>query len=351
MTTDLVYHDIFTKHEMDQGHPESPLRVQHTILYLKESRVFDNGKIRLVTPSAVNLDEILAIHEKSYLNRLKEISESGGGYFTLDTQANRYTYDAAIIAANGGVMAVDRILDGVSKNAVLLCRPPGHHAEASRAFGFCFINNIAVAANHLIDCRGIERVMIVDYDAHHGNGTQNAFFTTNKVLYVGIHQDGRTLFPGTGFIDEIGVDKGTGYNINVPLYPKAGNKSYEIVFDEIVKSVASSFKPEFILVSAGYDAHFRDPLTSLGLTFDGFAMMNKMLVEMANDHCNGRLAFFLEGGYDLEVLSTCIKNLLEEISGEDVEIHKETNHEGDYAIDRTKEIVKTIHSKLAEFYF
>ncbi len=349
--TDLVYHDVFTKHEMSLGHLESPLRVLHTMSYLKETGLLDIEKIRLVTPKAASFEDVLAVHDRAYLERVKEVSANGGGYFTLDTQANRHTYDAAIIAAGGGVMAVDNILDGVTDNALILCRPPGHHAEPSRAFGFCFINNIAVAANHLIEHRKLERVMIVDYDAHHGNGTQHAFFSTDRVMYVGIHQDGRTLFPGTGFIDEIGVGRGIGYNINVPLYPRAGDKSYGIVFNDVVKQAASSFKPEFILVSAGFDAHLRDPLTSLGLTFNGFAMMNRMLVEMAEKHCNGRLVFFLEGGYDLDVLSKCTKNLLEEIAGEEVKVSEELNVESDHSINRTREIIKAVHSELAEYHF
>lgn len=348
--TDIVYHDVFTKHEMGSRHPESPLRIQHTMLHLKKSGILDLEKIRIVTPKAASLEDVVSIHDRAYLDKIREISENGGGYFTLDTQSNRHTYDAAIIAAGGGIMAVDNILDGISDNAVLLCRPPGHHAESSRAFGFCFINNIAVAANHLIERRGIERVMIVDYDAHHGNGTQNAFFSTNKVLYIGIHQDGRTLFPGTGFIDEIGMGEGTGYNINVPLYPGTGDKSYEMVFNDVVKQFASKYRPEFILVSAGFDAHFGDPLTSLGLTFIGFAMMNRVLVEMAKEYCRGRIVFFLEGGYNLEVLSNCIRNLLEEMTDEDVEICDESYVESHHVINRTREIIKAVHIKLAEFY-
>ncbi len=351
MTTEIIYHDIFSKHQMGMGHPESPLRVQAALKSLRDSRTLQIGNIRVVKPSAAGLDEITPLHDRSYLDRIRLVSESGGGYFTLDTMANEYTYDAALIAAGGGIIAVDHILDRECENAFVLCRPPGHHAEYSRAFGFCFINNIAVAAHHLINRRGLSRVMIVDYDAHHGNGTQSAFYSSSQVLYIGMHQDGRTLFPGTGFVDESGIGEGEGYTVNVPMHPNAGDKSYALVFDEVVESVAEKFHPEFILVSAGFDGYYRDPLTSLGLTQEGFAMMNERLLKMAEKCAYGRIAFFLEGGYNLDAMAACSKMLVEQLAGEEPIPEEEHNREQEIIVEKTGRVVEQVHSEFKGVYF
>ena len=173
MTTDIIYHDMFTKHELSPGHPESPERLNAALNYIRRRGLLDNSNVSLVEPSKSDLAPIYKIHAKSYIDELYEKSESGGGIFTLDTSSNRYTYEAAILAASGGIHAINRIESGFTENAYLLCRPPGHHAEYARAYGFCFINNIAVAAQYILDNYDYERVLIVDYDAHHGNGTQN----------------------------------------------------------------------------------------------------------------------------------------------------------------------------------
>jgi acetoin utilization deacetylase AcuC-like enzyme len=346
LTTDLVYHDIFTKHELSLGHPESPQRLITAMDYIRETGLLGSSKVKIVTPCEADLNEIRAIHAESYLEDIRAKSEKGGGIFTLDTSSNRYTYDAAIHAAGGGIMAVDRILNGTSDNAFVLCRPPGHHAENSRAFGFCFINNIAVAAQHLIDQKGLSRVLIVDYDAHHGNGTQNTFYSSNQVLYIGLHQDGRTLFPGTGFPNELGTADGEGYNVNLAMYPGAGDKSYEAAFTKIIEPVADVFKPEFVLVSVGYDGHFRDPLTNLGLTTHGLALMNSRLNTIAQKHAQGRLAFFLEGGYNLEVIGRGARNLIEELVGSSITPYDDTYQENEKTLHYTESLIEFILENL-----
>jgi acetoin utilization deacetylase AcuC-like enzyme len=345
MVTDLVYHDTFVKHEMSTGHPESPDRLRSAMSYATKAKLLENDKLNLLTPEPVNLDLAYTIHDKQYLEGIRAKSEMGGGFYSLDTAVNRHTFEAALLAAGGGVGAVDRIIAATSENAFVLCRPPGHHAEFERAFGFCFINNIAVAANHLIQNHGLERIMIVDYDAHHGNGTQNSFYSSNQVLYVGLHQDGRTLFPGSGFPDEIGRAQGEGYTMNLAMYPGAGDKSYSLAFDNVIEPLAESFKPEFILVSVGFDGHYKDPLTSLGLTTTGFAMMNNRLNQLASKHCSGRLACFLEGGYDLDVMGMCSVILLEELIGTQIsdfnEHHTESESCTKYTEDLIEHLIKT----------
>ena len=351
LTTDLVYHEIFTKHEISLGHPESPQRITTAMEYIKETGLLESQKVQILTPHKIDLSEISKIHAAAYLEDIRIKSETGGGIFTGDTSSNRYTYDAAVLAAGGGILAVDRILDGTSDNAYVLCRPPGHHAEKSRAFGFCFINNIAVAAQHLIDQRELSRILIVDYDAHHGNGTQNAFYSSNQVLYIGLHQDGRTLFPGTGFPPEFGVGDGEGYNVNLAMHPGAGDKSYEIAFTKVVEPVADVYNPDFVLVSVGYDGHFRDPLTNLGLTTNGLAMMNLRLNLIAQKYAQGRLAFFLEGGYNLDIVGRGSRNLIEELAGVSITPYDDMHEENARSLQHTKSLIDFLLENLEETLF
>ncbi len=342
MATDLVYHDIFVKHEMSAGHPESPDRLKSAMNYVMKAGLFENEGLNLFAPEPVNLDTVYAIHDKLYLEGVKEKSEKGGGFYSLDTAVNSYTFEAALLAAGGGVGAVDRIMAGTTDNAFVLCRPPGHHAEFERAFGFCFINNIAVAASHLIRNQGLSRVMIIDYDAHHGNGTQNSFYSSNQVLYVGLHQDGRTLFPGSGFPDEIGTGEGEGYTLNLAMYPGAGDISYDLAFKKVIEPIAESFKPEFILVSVGFDSHYKDPLTSLGLTTTGFAMMNSRLKQIASKETSGKLTCFLEGGYNLDVMGMCAQILLEELGGLPVSEFNEHHTESESCTQYTEALIELV---------
>jgi len=340
LVTDLVYHEVFTKHEMSFGHPESPERLRTAMTYIKNAGYLEDSRLNLLTPVPANMDEVYKIHGKSYLDSIKEKSSRGGGFYTLDTSVNAYTYEAAIIAAGGGIEAVDRIMAGKTSNAFVLCRPPGHHAEYDRAFGFCFINNIAVAANHLIQNCGISRVMIIDYDAHHGNGTQNTFYSSNQVLYVGLHQDGRTLFPGSGFPDEMGTGPGFGYTVNLAMYPGAGDLSYELAFTDVIEPLADIFKPEFILVSVGFDCHHQDPLTSLGLTTSGIAMINTRIKKIAVTHASEKLAYFLEGGYNLDSMGMGSLNVLEELMRVPITEFSDLYTESASCIEYTKALIE-----------
>jgi acetoin utilization deacetylase AcuC-like enzyme len=340
LVTDLVYHDVFTKHEISFGHPESPDRLRSAMAYIKKAGYLEDPDLNLLTPVPVNMEEIYKIHGKAYLDGIQEKSSRGGGFYTADTAVNTHTYEAAVLAASGGIESVDRIMARKSNNAFILCRPPGHHAEYERAFGFCFINNIAVAANHLVQNNELNRVMIIDYDAHHGNGTQNAFYSSNQVLYVGLHQDGRTLFPGSGFPDEMGTGHGFGYTVNLPMYPGAGDVSYELAFTEVIEPLADVFKPKFILVSVGFDCHYQDPLTSLGLTTAGIAMMNARLKGIATTHALGRLTYFLEGGYNLDAMGMGSLNVLEELLGVPITEFNDTYTESDTCLEYTNALIE-----------
>jgi acetoin utilization deacetylase AcuC-like enzyme len=342
MVTDLVYHDIFVEHVMSRSHPESPERLRSAMSSITAAGLLDDQEVNLLTPKKAPLSEVYLLHGKEYLEGVRVKSERGGGIYTMDTSVNSFTYDAALLAAGGGIDAVDRIMQGDSKNAFVLCRPPGHHAEYEKAFGFCFINNVAVAAKHLLEKHDVERVMIIDYDAHHGNGTQRSFYSSKNVLYVGLHQDGRTLFPGSGFADEIGTGEGEGYTANLAMYPGAGDASYEQAFSHVLEPITKSYNPDFILVSVGYDGHFMDPLTNLGLTTSGFAEMNSRLKQMAISSADGRIVCFLEGGYNLDVMGMCSLNLLEELAGASITPSNDKNEESDTASQYTEKLIEKI---------
>jgi len=309
---------------------------------IKSANLLDDTKVNLLTPQEASLEKIHPIHEERYLDGIKAKSEKGGGFYTMDTAVNAYTYGAALLAAGGGIGAVDRIMQDDSNNAFILCRPPGHHAEYARAFGFCFINNIAVAANHLLTDHGLQRILIVDYDAHHGNGTQRTFYSTDKVVYVGLHQDGRTLFPGSGFPNEIGTGDGEGYTVNLSMYPGSGDSSYKLVFEKVIEPLVSSYQPEFLLVSVGYDGHYDDPLTALGLTTRGFAMMNQRLNKLAKSYTDGKIVCFLEGGYNLEVMGNCSLNLLQELAGLKITSFSDEYTESETSLEYTKELIDVV---------
>ncbi|TFG35083.1 histone deacetylase [Candidatus Thorarchaeota archaeon] len=342
MVTDLVYHEIFLKHEMSTGHPESPHRLRSAMKYLEDAGLIDDNELNVLRPKFADINEIYEVHGKSYLDGINDKSRCGGGFYTLDTSVNSFTYDAALLAAGGGIEAVDKIMARKSDNSFILCRPPGHHAEYERAFGFCFINNIAVATNHLLNKHGLTRVMIVDYDAHHGNGTQNAFYSSDRVLYVGLHQDGRTLFPGSGFPDEMGNGKGLGYTVNLAMYPGAGDESYEMAFNDVIDPLAEVFDPEFVLVSVGFDAHHKDPLTSLGLTTAGFNMINTKIKEIASKYASGRLAYFLEGGYDLDAMGMGTLNLVEQLIGKQITQFNDEYLESEMCKNYTKTLLQQL---------
>lgn len=295
MNTALGYDDIFLEHGTPD-HPERAERLRVIMQRLEETGLADEMQ-RLPVRSA-SAEELRWLHEESYVEEVRALSEAGGGDIDLDTRATERTWDAARVAAGLCIDAAMAVHDRSVDNALLLVRPPGHHARPGVGMGFCFFNNAALAAEGLIR-QGAERVAVVDFDGHHGNGTQEMFYHRGDVLFISLHQ--RPLFPGTGTVDEIGIDEGAGATINCPLPPHAEDIHYLKLFDELVLPVLAMYEPETIVVSAGFDGHFRDMLVQLSLTARGFFLMTVGLLTAARDLCDGRLLMVLEGGYDLEV--------------------------------------------------
>ncbi|MGQ4834105.1 MAG: histone deacetylase family protein [Candidatus Asgardarchaeia archaeon] len=318
--TGLFYHEKFLEHKPSFNHPENPLRLEYILDHYNAS-VTDNIKKNhaWITPKKISEDIIALVHSLKHIERVKKLSEVGGGFMDDDeTYVSFGTYDAANLAVSACVKGVDMILNGEIRNGFALVRPPGHHASFNTSEGFCIFNNIAIAAKYAIKMRNVKRVAIVDIDAHHGNGTQEIFYNTNQVLYISFHQDPTTLYPGTGFPNEVGVGEGKGYNINIPMPPAATDKHYLMLFKEIVAPILHEFSPEIILVSVGFDAHFYDPLSNLHLTSQGYGKLALNIKKIANEVSAGRLLFILEGGYNPTALSNSAVNVITVLSDDKI---------------------------------
>jgi acetoin utilization deacetylase AcuC-like enzyme len=296
MSLILISTTRFTEHQTPPGHPERSERAE-------VMDVVANGWRRsggeVVAPRAATEDELSRVHDRRYLKR---IAATAGKSVALDqdTFTSPETHDIALLAAGAAIEGVERVIDGRHQRALALVRPPGHHAEADRAMGFCFYNNVAIGAAHA-RARGVERVAIVDYDVHHGNGTQHIFEDDPQVLYVSMHQS--PFYPGTGEFSETGRGKGQGFTVNIPLEVGAVDEDYRAVFTDIVIPVLNQFRAGLVLVSAGFDAHERDPLGGMRVTSPAFAAMTMELRQAADAHSGGRLVAVTEGGYDLHALA------------------------------------------------
>jgi acetoin utilization deacetylase AcuC-like enzyme len=265
-------------------------------------------------PRVATEDEVLRLHTREYMDRIKEASASRGGEAGEETPFGHGSYDIAMLAAGGCLTAVEAVLDGKVDNAYALVRPPGHHAEKDQGRGFCIFGNTALAAMHARQARGLSRVAIVDWDVHHGNGTEHAFYADPSVLTISIHQD-NNYPPGSGGLGDIGSGAGEGYNINVPLPPGSGTGAYLATFDRVVGPALQAFRPELILVASGLDASAMDPLASMMMTSDGYRELAHTVLAVARDVCGGRVVACHEGGYSPAYVPYCGLAILEEMAG------------------------------------
>ncbi|MGB7218759.1 MAG: histone deacetylase [Vicinamibacterales bacterium] len=310
----LISSDRFASHETPPGHPESFKRAE--VMARAASRWRDHGG-EVVAPRAATHDELLRVHTAGYI---RHIADTAGQSVVLDpdTYTSPESYEVALLGAGAAVDGVERVTRGAATSAFALVRPPGHHAERDRAMGFCLFNNIAVAAAHA-RTMGAARVAIVDYDVHHGNGTQHTFESDPDVLYVSTHQF--PYYPGTGAAHEIGLGRGKGFTVNLPLEVGAVDEDYQIVFEDVVVPVLKQFRPDLILVSAGFDAHERDPLAGMRLTTEAFAAMTLELRRVAEECCQGRMVLLTEGGYDLQAFNASIDIVVHALAASSSEPH------------------------------
>jgi acetoin utilization deacetylase AcuC-like enzyme len=304
----LLTHERYLDHDLGRGHPERPDRLR-AVLDGITAAGFGDGAVTLGVPRRATVDELALVHDRDLVTLIEQSSERGGGWLDADTATSAASYDAALLAAGAGLSAVEALDAGAADSAFCAVRPPGHHATPTRAMGFCLFNNVAVTAAALA-ARG-ERVLVVDFDAHHGNGTQDAFWSDGRVAYASFHQF--PLYPGTGGLREVGAGEGRGTTVNLPLPPGATGDVYRAGVDEVLAAFAEAFEPTWLLLSAGFDAHRADPITDLGLSAGDYADLTAALLELGPA---GRRVVFLEGGYDLDALAAsaaaCVGALLAE---------------------------------------
>ena len=308
-TVAIIRDPIYLKHSNGPMHPEDPERL--LVIDRMLSKFPLKEQLTDIPPRDATFEELSWIHNENYIQRIEQTRKSKFTVLDPDTSANSDSYAAAIRAAGGTMEAAAAVLSGRFPGAFAFVRPPGHHAEAGQAMGFCLFNNVAVAAAYALARHDLKRVLIVDWDVHHGNGTMHSFYDTDSVLYFSVHQ--HPHYPGTGRIDEIGRGAGQGYTVNVPLCGGQGDEDYLFVFREILVPVTREYNPELILVSAGFDTHRKDPLASMCVTGSGYGLLTAVLQGLAEECCPGRIAFTLEGGYDHTALCEGVAHVLQTI--------------------------------------
>jgi len=297
-----VYDDIYLKHDTGEGHPERKERLISINEHIKDLK----DKLIFIPPRKATVKEITLIHDTYYPQEIMDFCSAGGGYLDPDTRVSELSYEAATYAVGAGLEAVDKIKEGKVERVFAAVRPPGHHAEKSHAMGFCIFNNIAIAARYA-QTKGYEKVFIVDFDAHHGNGTQRAFYEDNTVFYFSTHE--YPFYPGTGSKDEKGAGKGYGYTYNVPLPAGTGDEMYLDIYQNLLPELVKDFKPDIILVAAGYDLHKDDPLTYLEVSTEGIGAIVEAILKTADVP----FLFMLEGGYNLKALGESVRLTIEKM--------------------------------------
>jgi acetoin utilization deacetylase AcuC-like enzyme len=303
--TGIAFDTLFLKHDQP-GHPENARRLESIISRLKEKSLID--KVTQLKSRLAEIDEIALCHTTEYVEYVKAFCEDGGGYLDPDTYANKNSFLAAATAVGGSIDLIKSVIRGEINNGFALLRPPGHHALANRSMGFCLFGNVAIAAKVALLQPGIKKVAIVDFDVHHGNGTQALIGNDPNILFVSSHQ--YPFYPGTGSIREIGAGDAEGTIVNIPLQAGVGDEGFKIVCEKVIIPSLKRFKPDIILVSAGYDAHWDDPLANLNLSLNGFNQISRELIKCAEEICSGKIVFFLEGGYNLDVLGIGVANTI-----------------------------------------
>ena len=306
MSTFFFSHDAFNDHYTGVNHPERAERVQFILKSIEN--ISSNNLKRLNAPRA-SLSQIGYVHSEEYISKIFSlVPESGLTYLDADTVISRSSWEAALRAVGGACAGVDAVLEAKATNSFCAIRPPGHHAEPSRGMGFCLFNNIAIAAMHAKKNHGIKRVCIVDFDVHHGNGTQAAIDQHQDILYASSHQ--YPAYPGSGDEHDCGSLNNV---INVPLRPGTGSELFREAYEKKIFPSLRKWSPELLLISAGFDAHFRDPLAELQLTSEDFSWVTKKLLNIAHEFCGNRVVVILEGGYDLEALSVCVNQMIRDL--------------------------------------
>jgi len=303
----FVYHPACLEHSNGANHPERPQRLAAVQQRLTASGLLE--RLVQIPPEPCPVERLERVHERSYLAALRQACRQAPARLDADTGVSAGSWEAALLSAGGAIAGCDAVMAGKIGSAFVATRPPGHHAEAGRAMGFCLLNNVAVAARYLQDRHGIGRIAIIDWDVHHGNGTQHLFEEDGDVFYFSVHQF--PFYPGTGDRRERGRGRGAGATLNAPLPAGCGDDEYSKVFREMLRPALDEFRPEGILISAGFDAHRDDPLAGMQVSEGGYAELTRMVGAIADEHCGGRIVSLLEGGYGLKGLAASVEAHLE----------------------------------------
>ena len=299
--TGFAYHPDYLQHYTGPLHPERPERLRASLEALEGSELW--AELHPIEPTGATVGQVCSAHDSGYVARVKQHCEQEVP-LDYDTPVVAESFDIALLSTGGVLRAADAVIAGTVRNAFALVRPPGHHAVPNRSMGFCLFNNVAITARYLQREHGVGRVAIVDWDVHHGNGTQDIFYADGSVFFFSIHQS--PLYPFTGAADERGAGDAVGTNLNVPMPPGSDTEAYIAVFQDILKPALLDFAPEVVMISAGFDAHYLDPLASINVTAEGFAALTDIVAEIAGETAGGRIISALEGGYSLQGVSESV---------------------------------------------
>lgn len=324
--TGLVYDDRFLEHDTGKGllympehpviegdlHVENHIRIERTKKLLQKTGLLQ--QLHVMEPRPADLEEILTCHNQEYVDQVKSTCNNGGGLVGPFTPVSESSYEIALLSAGGVLTAIDAVMTGEVDHAFALIRPPGHHAISSTGVGFCIFNNTAIGANYARNKYGLERVMILDWDVHHGNGIQDMFYGDPGILYVSLHQE-NYFPPGSGLMEEQGEGIGKGFNVNIPLPAGTGDRGYQYVMEQVVAPLADRYQPELIMIAAGQDANSHDPIGRMMVSSKGFRTMMQQVKELADRLCQGRLVLVQEGGYSPTYMPVCTFTVIEELAG------------------------------------
>ncbi|MCF8054177.1 MAG: histone deacetylase [Deltaproteobacteria bacterium] len=346
MKTGIVRDDRYINHG-HESHPESPRRLQ-SVHAMVDSPEMASLFVR-IPPRYASEEELRMVHTKSYIEEVAATEGQGIAWLDPDTQTSEDSFQTAKLAVGGVLNAVDAVVGGKVNNAFALVRPPGHHSHSRRAAGFCLFNNVALAAQQALKKHKLERVLIVDWDLHHGDGTQDTFYESNSVLFFSSHQ--YPYYPGSGALQEVGNGDGLGYTINVPLATGAGNAEYLKIYQQLLVPATLAFKPELIIVSAGFDTYFMDPLGGMKVTTEGYAYLTRMVMDLAKVCCKNRLLVVLEGGYHLQGLTASIKAVLLELKEETKTQPKMLEMIASGASSDYDAVISKVKDKLCDFWY
>ena len=333
----IVVDPVFLKHEPGPHHPENPQRLR-TLLELAREVVDGSADFELLPLRAAVQEEVELCHGAGYIDLVRSTSEHNRFALDGDTVTCRDSFGVALMAVGGFLQMLDALAAGDYRNGFTLVRPPGHHALRDRGMGFCLFNTAAIGARYLQKVHGAKRVAVVDWDVHHGNGSQDAFYDDPSVLFLSTHQ--YPYYPGTGAVDEVGRGAGEGYTVNVPLPAGCGDDEYLAVFREVVAPVVEGYAPDWLLVSAGFDSHRADPLGAMNVTEQGFGVMADALLDLARKHAGGRAAFLLEGGYDLPALRNSVAAVLERMKSDGASAADARDADGGRIDARIREVLR-----------